>query len=181
MDAQQRLSHPFDRRRAALGRVAERRLVPRDQTGRFGSCADRCPHAWRDLTGYGSVFTTAVWSKRRWRFWSRCTLGENALEPERVERETAPEHVLDGPRRNSDPYDQRHRHRALGSSWARLPANPWRACSAASTVIARMPYCSILMEEPGPDAATWRSKPATRDFARSRSAGVRSAAATMRS
>ena len=62
------------------------------------------------------VHRRAAGRRRRSRCSSRSIVGENALDAGARDREAAPEHVLDGPRRHADAHDQRHRHRAVGHS-----------------------------------------------------------------
>ena len=78
---------------------------------------------------------------------------ENALEPERVSEKLHQNTFWMG-RGGTLTHTISGIDIALWDIVGKAPANPWRAFSAASTVIAPMPYCSILMEEPGP-CGTW--------------------------
>ena len=114
------------------------------------------------------------------RCWSRSMRGENALEPERVSRKAASEHVLDGPRRHADPHDQRHRHRAVGHP-RQGDRHAGRPAARRHLPRARAALLLAADGRAGADARRRRGISRTRASAPSRSAGGRSAARSTRS
>jgi D-galactarolactone cycloisomerase len=90
-------------------------------------------HTDAGIIGYGSVFTDGRLVEAALKVLEPLLSRRERARARARLREAAPEHLLDGPRRQPDPCHQRHRHRAVGHSrqgdrpvrsagcWAALP------------------------------------------------------------